>query len=188
MLARCVKAAIRYNSEGRFNNTPDNRRKGARPDEMRTRILGASGLLSGKTSVTALDYREVLGNCKSGDLIYLDPPYQGVCSTRDNRYAPKIDHREFYDALDRLNRGKFRYLVSYDGRCGEKQYGEKLPAYLKLVHLELCAGRSTQATLLGRDLITYESLYLSPALASTCCYAARVIGPSRGLANTAKTG
>ena len=28
LLARCVKAAIRYNSNGEFNNTPDNRRKG----------------------------------------------------------------------------------------------------------------------------------------------------------------
>ena len=30
LLARCVKAAIRYNAAGEFNNTPDNRRKGAR--------------------------------------------------------------------------------------------------------------------------------------------------------------
>ena len=35
LLARCVKAAIRYNTSGEFNNTPDNRRKGARPSEMR---------------------------------------------------------------------------------------------------------------------------------------------------------
>ncbi|MCH8922503.1 MAG: DNA adenine methylase [Planctomycetes bacterium] len=31
LLARCVKAAIRYNAKGQFNNTPDNRRRGARP-------------------------------------------------------------------------------------------------------------------------------------------------------------
>ncbi|HUY33218.1 MAG TPA: DNA adenine methylase [Pirellulales bacterium] len=166
LLARCVKAAIRYNSQGRFNNTPDNRRKGAKPDEMRSRILGAAGLLAGKAKVTALDYRDVLSDCKQGDLIYMDPPYQGVCATRDHRYAPKIDHGQFYGALDQLNRREFMFLVSYDGRCGDKRYGDPLPATLGLVHLELCAGRSTQATLLGRDLVTYESLYLSPALAS----------------------
>lgn len=165
LLARCVKAAIRYNSEGRFNNAPDNRRKGAKPDEMRGRIVGAAGLLAGRTTVTALDYRNVLNECQRGDLIYMDPPYQGVCSTRDSRYAPKIDHQQFYDALNELNRRRFMFLVSYDGRCGDKRYGEPLPDYLDLVHLELCAGRSTQATLLGRDHVTYESLYLSPALA-----------------------
>ena len=31
LLARCVKAAIRYNGNGEFNNSPDNRRKGANP-------------------------------------------------------------------------------------------------------------------------------------------------------------
>ena len=41
LLARCVKAAIRYNGEGDFNNSPDNRRKGAHPDTMRKRIVGA---------------------------------------------------------------------------------------------------------------------------------------------------
>jgi len=55
-------------------------------------------------------------------------------------------------------------MVSYDGRTGEKQYGEPLPADLKLLHLEIRVGRSTQATLLGRNCVTYESLYLSPSL------------------------
>ena len=31
LLARCVKAAIRHNARGEFNNTPDHRRRGARP-------------------------------------------------------------------------------------------------------------------------------------------------------------
>ena len=35
LLARCVKAAVRYNSNGEFNQSPDNRRKGAHPDTIR---------------------------------------------------------------------------------------------------------------------------------------------------------
>jgi DNA adenine methylase len=38
---------------------------------------------------------------------------------------------------------------------------------LRLHHVELHAGRSSQATLLGRAEITIESLYLSPALAES---------------------
>jgi hypothetical protein len=46
-----------------------------------------------------------------------------------------------------------------------KAYGEPLPKRLELRHIEVHAGRSTQATLLGRNCDTYESLYRSPALA-----------------------
>ena len=34
LLARCVKAAVRYNRSGEFNNSPDNRRRGMHPDTM----------------------------------------------------------------------------------------------------------------------------------------------------------
>jgi len=166
LLARCVKAAIRYNASGEFNNTPDNRRKGAKPDEMRQRIECASSLFANKATLTSLDYREVLERCKTKDLVYMDPPYQGVCGNRDARYLPSISHAEFCDALDRLNSRQIMYAVSYDGRTGDKVYGEPMPESLGLRHLELKAGRSTQATLLGRDDVTYEGFYLSPALAS----------------------
>ena len=165
LLARCVKAAIRYNSNGEFNNTPDNRRRGAKPDEMRRRILTTHELLGQKTKTTDWDYRKVLAKCRAGDLIYMDPPYQGVCGNRDSRYLPTIDHAEFCQELERLNKRGLMYAVSYDGRTGDKTYGEALPESLNLVHLEIEVGRSSQATLLGRNEITYESLYLSSSLA-----------------------
>lgn len=164
LLARCVKAAIRYNSAGEFNNTPDNRRLGARPAEMRFRILGAAQLLATRTQLTSYDYKRVLADCADGDLIYMDPPYQGVCSERDQRYAPKMLHDEFCCEIESLNRRGLMYVVSYDGRTGDKQFGQPLPKELGLLHLEVRMGRSTQATLLGRSCVTYESLYLSPSL------------------------
>jgi len=166
ILARCVKAAVRYNSDGEFNNSPDNRRKGARPAAMRERIGGASRLLRGRTKTSALDYLDVLSECTDADLIYMDPPYQGVCQNRDSRYAPQIGRDAFCEALSGLNERHCRYIVSYDGRTGDKVHGQPLPAGLGLVRIELHAGRSTTATLLGRTDDTYESLYLSPALAN----------------------
>lgn len=164
LLARCVKAAIRYNSNGEFNNTPDNRRKGARPVEMRQRILDVSQLLGPSTRLTSWDYKRVLRACRPNDLIYMDPPYQGVCGRRDQRYLPTVDHAEFCEELSALNFRGVPFVVSYDGRTGTKAFGQALPRSLGLVHLEINAGRSTQATLLGRSDVTYESLYLSPAL------------------------
>ena len=166
LLARCVKAAIRYNVKGEFNNSPDNRRKGARPREMRRRIIRASILLRERTRLTSWDYKDVLQNCREDDLVYMDPPYQGVRGQRDQRYLPKFDHYEFCGELANLNRRNTMFALSYDGRTGEKAFGEPLPESLRLTRIEVPAGRSTQATLLGRDEITYESLYLSSALTS----------------------
>jgi len=39
LLARCVKAAVRYNADGGFNQSPDNRRMGMAPQTMRENLL-----------------------------------------------------------------------------------------------------------------------------------------------------
>jgi len=164
LLARCVKGSVRYNLDGQFNQSPDKRRHGTRPETMRANIFGASTLLKGKTKFSSLDYREVLNQAKKSDLVYMDPPYQGVCGDRDSRYFSGINHNDFVVALEALNSKEISYIVSYDGRRGDKTFGELLPASLDLTRVELDAGRSSQSTLLGRDEVTYESLYLSRAL------------------------
>jgi DNA adenine methylase len=164
LLARCVKAAIRYNSRGEFNNSPDNRRLGAAPDTMRRHIMGASALLKCKSNLCSTDYRDVLDAVRPGDLVYMDPPYQGVVDTHNHRYRHGIAFDDFVAALDRLRRKGIAFIVSYDGRTGTKRYGRPLPSTLGLTHVEIPAGRSTQATLLGRDDSTFESLYLSPEI------------------------
>lgn len=165
LLARCVKASVRYNANGEFNQSPDNRRKGTMPITMREQILGASSLLKGKTAFSSKNYRDVVTQATESDLVYMDPPYQGVCGNKDTRYLASVQFCEFVEVLEHLNARHIRCLVSYDGRTGDKVHGVRLPEHLNLTHMELQAGRSTQATLLGRDDATIESLYLSPALA-----------------------
>lgn len=164
LLARCVKASVRYNASGEFNQSPDNRRMGALPETMREQILGASFLLKGRTEFSAEDYRAAMARATADDLIYLDPPYQGVCGERDPRYLKGVLFDQFVEALEVLNARAISYIVSYDGRTGDKVHGRALPRDLRLRHIELYAGRSSQETLLGREAVTYEALYLSPAL------------------------
>jgi DNA adenine methylase len=164
LLARCVKASIRYNSEGKFNQSPDNRRKGMHPDTMRWHIEATSQLLRGKTTVTAVDYRETLSAADPHDIVYMDPPYQGVCLNRDPRYMRGLDFEKFTETLRDLNKKNISYILSYDGRTGDKSYGKPMPKEFNLFQVEIDAGRSSQATLLGRNSNTYESVYLSPAL------------------------
>lgn len=166
LLARCVKGSVRYNSEGLFNQSPDKRRLGTRPETMRENIISVSLLMRGRTIVTSQDYRDVVENCRESDVLYMDPPYQGVCGERDSRYLSGISFDDFVITLDRLNERGVRYLISYDGRLGDQVYGEPLPDYLGLTLVEIEAGRSSQATLLGREDVTFESLYLSPSLSN----------------------
>jgi DNA adenine methylase len=45
LLARCVKASVRYNANGDFNQSPDNRRLGRNPQQMKDDIFAVSSLL-----------------------------------------------------------------------------------------------------------------------------------------------
>jgi DNA adenine methylase len=180
LLARCVKGSIRYNSQGEFNQSPDNRRKGMQPEKMRLQVIGASYYLKGKATVMSANYRDVLEKVTPTDLVYMDPPYQGVCGNRDTRYLQNIQFCEFVEALDNLNQKGIRYLVSYDGRTGDKTFGKLLPEELNLTLIELYAGRSTQATLLGRVDVTIESLYISPSLVDELAHVPTVYRYTRG--------
>jgi DNA adenine methylase len=164
LLARCVKNAVRFNAAGGFNQSPDRRRLGTRPARLRAEIHGASALLAGRATVTAGDYEAALHDATPRDIVYLDPPYQGTSGPRDRRYHQGLDRARLIDVLDRLRTRGVPVLVSFDGRSGDRSYGEDLPPELGLKKLELRAGISTQATLVGRRAETIEALYVSPQL------------------------
>lgn len=164
LLARCVKGAVRYNSKGWFNQSPDKRRKGTQPVTMRKNIEGVSRHLKGKCQFTCVDYRQVLAEVQNHDFVYMDPPYQGVCGNRDSRYFSGIDFDDFVLALEHLNKRRIAFAISYDGKLGNKTFGRVLPESLGLKRIEIEVGRSSQSTLLGREETTIESLYLSSDL------------------------
>jgi DNA adenine methylase len=164
LLARCVKASVRYNAAGEFNQSPDNRRLGRNPAHMKSDIFAVSHLLRGRVAFSSEDFSKALDAAKSRDLVYMDPPYQGTSGNRDGRYIKGLNVTQLTSCLSHLNRRDISFILSYDGHCGETKYGAALPDVLDLYHLSIDAGRSSQATLLGRNETTYESLYLSPAL------------------------
>jgi DNA adenine methylase len=164
LLARCVKGSVRYGSNGFFNQSPDKRRNGTSPTTLKPNVEEISYYLKGRTKFCSQDYREVLKEARQGDVVYMDPPYQGVSNVRDCRYLSGIDFSDFVDAIEDLNHRGVDFLISYDGRCGDKQYGEDLPKELGLQRVLLNAGFSSQSILLGKKEITYESLYISKGL------------------------
>ena len=168
LLARCVKGAVRYGKSGNFNQSPDKRRHGTNPKTLAANVYEISGLLKGKAEFMCRDYHDILEMAKPGDLVYMDPPYQGVTNARDSRYLSGVSFDDFTESLKILNRKGIDYIISYDGKCGKKEYGTELPENLHCRKILLNAGRSSQATLLGKDETTVEALYISETLISHC--------------------
>ncbi len=168
LLARCVKNAPRFGREGAFNQSPDHRRRGMRPAKMRRQIEGCGELLGSRTIAVAGDAAECLAAAGPDDLVYLDPPWQGTTEGPDAHYHQGFPRARLEALLADLNQRRVPWILSYDGRSGARTYGEPLRRDLWAAHLELHAGRSSQATLSGRDDRTVESLYVAPALGTNC--------------------
>ena len=154
---------------GELNQSCDKRRYGTKPPMISDNAIKISKLLKGKTYFTSKDYKEILALTKPGDLVYMDPPYQGTSNRknpRDNRYIQGVDFDEFVAELAKLNARDIDFIVSYDGMTGNKIIGRHLPDELNLNHIYINAGLSAQATLNGKKEITYESLYTSKNLKS----------------------
>jgi DNA adenine methylase len=163
LLARCVKAAVRYGRNGDFNQSPDNRRLGAMPGTMRRRLIETSRVLT-ETIAISCDYTELLSVADESSVVYMDPPYQGVSNVRDHRYMRGLEKHEFEKELRKASSAGISFILSYDAVTETRTYGNALSGDLGLTHLHIIAGRSSQATLQGIHKVTVESLYLSPAL------------------------
>lgn len=167
LLARVVKGAIRYNANGKLNQSCDKRRYGTKPEIIANNAYSISSLLNGKTKFSSVDYKDILVMAEQGDFVYMDPPYQGTSkkdNRHDNRYIQGVEFDEFVKELEKLNNKGIDYIVSYDGKTGDKIIGKPLPEFLGLTHIYINAGISTQATLNGKKEITYESVYISKNL------------------------
>lgn len=131
---------------------------------MGSAIKEASLLLRGRTELFCGDFTETMKGASKGDLVYLDPPYHGTTYGKDKRYFTQLERDALIAGLADLNARDVPFLLSYDGMTGGIEYGEPLPDDLGMRRLLLDAGRSSQATLNGRNEVTLESLYVSPGL------------------------
>ncbi len=164
LIARCVKNAVRFNRHGNFTQSADKRRTGMKPDRMTRTAYAVSRLLKGRTSLFCGDFRDCSRDVGVNDLVYMDPPYQGTTYGSDKRYAVGLERERLIDALHDFDARHVPYILSYDGQMGEKTYGEPLPDTIDADHLAIHAGRSSQATISGRNDETVESLYVSRSL------------------------
>lgn len=159
LLIRCVKNAVRFSARGDFSQSADRRRLGVHPDRLRAALQQAHQLLVGRCEVRAGDWRRTSEDATPHDLVFLDPPYLGTSTGADRRYAAQLRKDDLLSGLRHLQERRVATLLSYDGQTGTGPVAEALPESLGGARLWLDAGRSAQATLLGRSDRTLESLY-----------------------------
>ena len=133
---------------------------------MTAEIHAAHRILQGRCGVRCGDYKAVLETATANDIVYMDPPYQGTSEGRDSRYIKGVERGDLISALENLNQRGVQFILSYDGSCGDRTYGEELPAHLRMKRILVDAWRSSQATLNGKDARTFESIYISSGLAA----------------------
>lgn len=153
----CVNGLIRYNKDGEFNNSFHHSRSGINPDTLDKIIFDWSVRIQGTEFIHG-DYRMVTNSADKNDLVYLDPPYFGT----KGRYFGTIDYNEFIEYLYDLKSRDVRYILSYDGKRGEKDYIKGIPKDLYERHLLLESGNSTFRKVIDKKVEkVIESLYIS---------------------------
>ncbi len=153
----CVNGLIRFNNKGEFNNSLHYSRKGINPIMLKGIINDWSSHIK-HTVFYAEDYSVTTEIAKKGDIVYLDPPYFHT----KGRYFGTIDYNKFLEYLENLNSKGIKYILSFDGKCGNEDYTVNIPKELYKRHEFLLSGNSTFKKVIDRKTQkVFESLYLN---------------------------
>lgn len=157
LMRTCVNGIVRFSKKGDFNNSFHLSRKGMLPDRFKKIVWEWSARIRGIIFRNG-DFEETTEDAKSGDFIYLDPPYVG----NKQRYIGDLDVDRFYNFLDNLNQRNIKWALSFDGNRGQTEYDHTLPPGIFKRVERLNSGHSAVAKVLNGPLeVVTESLYLS---------------------------
>jgi len=130
LLRTCRNGLVRYNKKGEFNSGFHLRRSGIRPQNLKS-ILNQWNCEFGKVDIKfeVKDYQKV--NAKSGDFLYLDPPYV----SKEVYYYGDFNINLLFDWLRSL---KCNYALSLNGSENgiDKTIDVPIDLYTKHVFIE----------------------------------------------------
>lgn len=151
----CANGLIRFNSKGEFNTSFHFSRPGINPDSLEEIVFQWSNLLN-KNNVKFIcqDYKNI--NSSKDDLIYLDPPYANT----KGMYYGQIDYEELWTFLSNQ---KSTYVLSFDGKTGEKDMTYEVPSHIYDLHEYLYNGISGFKKIHKKQEYVSESLYIKYA-------------------------
>ncbi len=154
----CVNGLIRFNSRGDFNNSFHLTRPGIHPNTLKKIINTWSYYLQG-VELKTIDYRETLAVASKGDFVFLDPPYGGT-KGRYTKETLSID--DFFKELERLNQVGAKWMLTFDGKAGKRQYEYPIPTNIYKHKLLIKTGNSPFTKTMKTTIdAVYESVYLN---------------------------
>ena len=158
LLRTCRNGLVRYNLKDQFTSAFHLKRNGRIPDRLWPVMKDWSDRIQ-NVEFSVRDYQEVSG--ESGDLMYLDPPYQ---YTRANR---KSDRGEFYfgnvsfeDFWNWLRSQKCSYLLSLNGFKNDEDRRIEVPDDVYEEHVLLDNGLNMYDQLHKNRVVARDSLYI----------------------------
>ena len=157
LMRTCVNGIVRFNDQGRFNNSFHLSRRGMKPGLFAHNIRNWNMVLKG-VELSAKDYKQTLDQAVSGNFVYLDPPYAGT----SQRYFTQVDPNELFNQLDKLNSRGVHWALSYDGSRGTTNYAHDIPKDLYKKRRMLRSGTSAVKKVLSGPIEEVkESLYFN---------------------------
>lgn len=157
IMRTCVNGIVRFNDKGEFNNSFHLSRRGMEPDRFEKVVYSWQGAITGVDFVCQ-DYALTLDCAEKGDFVYLDPPYAG----NKQRYSDNLDLSRFLEDLEKLNTKGVKWMLSFDGRRGNRSLIHNIPKPLYKRHMLLSSGNSAVNKVLNGPVeAVEESLYLN---------------------------
>jgi DNA adenine methylase len=154
----CVNGLIRYNHQGEFNNSFHLTRPGISPQNLND-IIFQWHLIIKDIEFYNCDYRELTAIAKKDDFIFFDPPYGG---TKGRYTKDKFDLDAFFDELERLNNKGVKWILTFDGKAGNRNYIYELPINLYCHKILMQTGHSPFSKLMNTSIDDVnESVYLN---------------------------
>ena len=154
----CANGLIRYNTNGEFNNSMHKNRPGINPKNFKEILLKWSYFIS-EVEFRKCDYRDTLADANQNDFVFLDPPYGG---TKDRYTKTEFILQDFFNELERLNSVGAKWILTFDGTAGSREYDYQLPKELYRYKSEIKTGNSpfTKSMKTSIDAV-YESVYFN---------------------------
>ena len=154
----CASGLIRFNTNGEFNNSIHKNRPGIHPKTYREVARKWSFFLKGVTFQNT-DYREALADVGKNDFVFLDPPYGG---TKDRYTKTEFNLTDFYNELERLNSVGAKWILTFDGTAGSREYSFEVPKELYKHRIAMKTGNSPFTKLMKTTIdAVMESVYFS---------------------------
>ena len=154
----CVNGLIRYNSKGEFNNSFHLTRPGIKPESL-NEIIYIWHLIIKDIEFCHCDYHYLTEQAEEGDFIFFDPPYGG---TKGRYMKDTFSFEEFFNELDRLNCRNVKWMLTFDGKAGKRNYSYELPKELYLHKILVKTGISPFTKLMNTTIDDVnESVYLN---------------------------